>query len=45
MHHAVYDGSDDDEISEVIAKLAKAYVRCYDRSSFALPAVYNFEEQ
>ena len=45
MHHAIHDGGGDDGVAKVITELSKVYVRCYQGGTFAVPAVYDLEEQ
>jgi hypothetical protein len=45
MHHAVYDGGGDDGIAQVIAELPKVNIRGDERGPFAVPAVYDLEEE
>ena len=45
VHHAVYDSGGDDRIAEVIAELLEIDIRGDQRGTFAVPTVYDFEEQ
>jgi len=45
VHHTVYDSGGDDRIAEVIAELLEVDIRGDQRGTFAVPTVYDFEEQ
>jgi len=45
MHHAIYNRSGDNRISEIIAELLEANVRCEKRRTFAITAVDDLEEE
>jgi len=44
MHHAIYDGGGDHGISQVIAEVFEANVRCEQGRSLAVTAVDDLEE-
>ena len=45
VHHAVYDSGGEDRIAKVISELPEVDIGGDQRGPFAVPTVYNFEEQ
>ena len=45
MNHAVDNRSGDNRVAEIIAEFTESNVRCKQRRTFAVTAVYNLEEQ
>lgn len=45
MHHAIYNRSGDDGVSEVIAEVFKVNVRCQKCRTFAVTTVDDLEEE
>ena len=45
MHHAIYNRSGDNRISEIIAEFPEANIRCQNGRTLAVTAVDDLEEQ